>query len=63
MPSSPQPAAGSAPEGRPLDAATIAAATAAAAEGTSPANTALASAWYRREIVGVHLRRLLSGQE
>jgi CO/xanthine dehydrogenase FAD-binding subunit len=50
-------------DGRPLDAATIDAATAAAAEGTSPSDNALASAWYRREIVGVHLRRLLSGQE
>jgi CO/xanthine dehydrogenase FAD-binding subunit len=50
-------------EGRSLDAATIAAAAAAATEGTSPTDTALASAWYRREIVGVHLRRLLSGQE
>ena len=39
------------------------AAAAAAAEGVSPADNALASAWYRREIVGVHLRRLLSGQE
>jgi CO/xanthine dehydrogenase FAD-binding subunit len=50
-------------EGRSLDAATIGAAAAAAAEGTSPADNALGSAWYRREIVGVHLRRLLSGQE
>src|SRR5690348_15952069 len=50
-------------EGRPLDASTIAAAASAAAEGTSPADTALGSAWYRREIVGVHLRHLLSGQE
>jgi CO/xanthine dehydrogenase FAD-binding subunit len=50
-------------EGRPLDASSIAAAASAAAEGTSPADTALGSAWYRREIVGVHLRRLLSGQE
>jgi CO/xanthine dehydrogenase FAD-binding subunit len=50
-------------EGRPLDTSTIAAAAAAAAEGTSPADNALASAWYRREIVGVHLRRLLAGQE
>ena len=33
------------------------------AEGVSPADNALASAWYRREIVGVHLRRLLAGQE
>jgi len=50
-------------EGRSLDATTIGAAAAAAAEGASPADNALASAWYRREIVGVHLRRLLSGQE
>jgi CO/xanthine dehydrogenase FAD-binding subunit len=50
-------------EGRALDAASIAAAVAAAAEGTSPANDSLASAWYRREVVGVHLRRLLIGQE
>ena len=42
---------------------TIGAAAAAAVEGTSPGDNALASAWYRREIVGVHLRRLLSGQE
>src|ERR1700732_3791776 len=45
------------------DAASIAAAVAAAAEGTSPVNDSLASAWYRREVVGVHLRRLLTGQE
>ena len=50
-------------EGRSLDAATIASAASAAAEGTSPSDNALGSAWYRREIVGVHLRRLLSGQE
>jgi xanthine dehydrogenase small subunit len=50
-------------EGRPLDAAAIAAAATAVIEGTSPADNALASAWYRREIAGVHLRRLLSGQE
>ena len=50
-------------EGRVLDAASIAAAVAAAAEGTSPVNDSLASAWYRREVVGVHLRRLLTGQD
>jgi CO/xanthine dehydrogenase FAD-binding subunit len=50
-------------EVRPLDTSTIASTAAAAAEGTSPADNALASAWYRREIVGVHLRRLLAGQE
>jgi CO/xanthine dehydrogenase FAD-binding subunit len=50
-------------EGRPLDASTISAAAALATEGTSALDNALGSAWYRREIVGVHLRRLLSGQE
>jgi len=50
-------------EGRSLDDAAIGAAAAAAAEGVSPTDNALGSAWYRREIVGVHLRRLLSGLE
>ena len=50
-------------DGRALDTTTINAAAEAAAEGASPSDNALASAWYRREIVGVHLRRLLSGQE
>jgi CO/xanthine dehydrogenase FAD-binding subunit len=50
-------------DGRALDSASINAAAAAVTEGTSPADNALASAWYRREIAGVHLRRLLSGQE
>ncbi len=49
-------------EGRSLDAATIAAAAHAALEGLSPQDDALASAWYRREVAGVHLRRLLSGE-
>jgi CO/xanthine dehydrogenase FAD-binding subunit len=50
-------------EGRPLDPANIVAAVSAAAEGTSPADDSFASAWYRREVVGIHLRRLLTGQE
>ena len=50
-------------EGHSLDDAGIAAAVAAAAEGTTPATDAIASAWYRREVVGVHLRRLLLGLE
>jgi CO/xanthine dehydrogenase FAD-binding subunit len=50
-------------EGRSLDTSSISAAAAAIAEGASPTDNALASAWYRREIAGVHLRRLLSGQE
>ena len=49
-------------EGRSVDAAGIAPALAVAAEGTSPATDALASAWYRREVVAVHLRRLLLGE-
>lgn len=50
-------------EGRALDAAGIAAAVSAITEGTSPVDDLLASAWYRREVIGVHLRRLLSGQQ
>jgi CO/xanthine dehydrogenase FAD-binding subunit len=50
-------------EGRVLDASSIAAAVAVVAEGTAPADTAIASGWYRREVIGVHLRRLLAGQE
>jgi xanthine dehydrogenase small subunit len=49
-------------EGRSLDAPGIAPALAAAAEGTSPATDALASTWYRREVLPVHLRRLLLGE-
>ena len=50
-------------EGRTLDEAGVAAAVAAAAEGTAPVTDAIASAWYRREVVGVHLRRVLLGRE
>lgn len=50
-------------DGRALDEAGVAGAVAVAAEGTSPATDAIASAWYRREVVGVHLRRLLLGQQ
>jgi xanthine dehydrogenase small subunit len=50
-------------EGRMLDEAGVASAVAAAAEGTSPMTDAIASAWYRREVVGVHLRRLLLGRD
>jgi CO/xanthine dehydrogenase FAD-binding subunit len=49
-------------EGRGLDEQTISAAVAVAAEGTSPATDAIASTWYRREMVAVHLKRLLGGQ-
>ncbi len=48
-------------EGRALDAAGIAPALAVAADGTSPSDDAIASAWWRREILPIHLRRLLLG--
>ena len=48
-------------EGRSLDAAGVAPALAVAADGTSPIDDAIASAWWRREILPVHLRRLLLG--
>ena len=49
-------------EGRTLDAASIAPALAVTTEGTSPVDDAIASAWYRREVLPVHLRRLLLGE-
>ena len=49
-------------EGRSLDRAGIAQALAVAADGCAPADDAIASAWYRREVLPVHLRRLLLGE-
>jgi CO/xanthine dehydrogenase FAD-binding subunit len=46
-------------EGRTLDESGIAAALAVAAEGTAPATDAIASEWYRREVLPVHLKRVL----
>jgi CO/xanthine dehydrogenase FAD-binding subunit len=46
-------------EGRPLDESTVNAACASALEGTSPPTDAIASEWYRREVLPVHLKRLL----
>ena len=46
-------------EGQSLDAETIRRAAAQAAEGLDPPTDAIATAWYRREVAGVHLRRLL----
>lgn len=46
-------------DGRSLDPETIAAAVRVAAEGIEPPTDPIASSWYRREVVGVHLRRLL----
>jgi CO/xanthine dehydrogenase FAD-binding subunit len=48
-------------EGRALDAAGVAAAVAVATDGTAPVDDAIASAWWRREVLPVHLRRLLLG--
>jgi len=47
-------------EGRGLDPATLAQALAHAGEDTAPATDAIASAWYRREVLPVHLGRLLA---
>jgi CO/xanthine dehydrogenase FAD-binding subunit len=46
-------------EGATLDAATIARAVAVAAEGISPPTDPVATGWYRAQVVGVHLKRLL----
>lgn len=48
-------------EGKALDVAAIAGAVAVASEGTSPATDAFASDWYRRNVLPVHLARLLKG--
>ncbi len=48
-------------EGQPLDAGAIGRAATGCTEGLEPPTDALASAWYRREVAGVHLRRLLEG--
>ncbi len=49
-------------EGKMLDDSSIAAAKHAAAEGTQPATDAIASDWYRREVLPVHLGRLLMNE-
>ena len=48
-------------EGRRLERSDVEAAAAVAADGCSPPTDAVASAWYRREVVPVHLSRLLLG--
>jgi len=50
-------------EGAVPDPAGIAPALDAATEGLDPPDDALASAWYRREVAPVHLRRLLLGED
>ncbi|MEM6663191.1 MAG: FAD binding domain-containing protein [Pseudomonadota bacterium] len=48
-------------EGADLTAQGVTPALAAATDGLDPPDDALASAWYRREVAPVHLRRLLLG--
>lgn len=50
-------------EGQSLDTATIDRAAASATEGLAPPTDPIATAWYRKEVAGVHLKRLLSGME
>lgn len=50
-------------EGKSLDAGAIQAAKQAALEGCRPASDAIASEWYRREVLPVHLGRLLAGED
>ena len=47
-------------EGKPLDATGIQAAKAAALDGARPVTDAIATEWYRREVLPVHLGRLLT---
>lgn len=49
-------------EGKSLDQAALQAAKQVALEGCRPATDAIASEWYRREILPVHLGRLLAGE-
>jgi CO/xanthine dehydrogenase FAD-binding subunit len=50
-------------EGQSLDAGTIARAAQVAAEGIEPPTDPIATGWYRKEVAGVHLRRLLERME
>lgn len=50
-------------EGGSLDAATVQRACDACLQGLDPQDDSLASAWYRRNVAPVHLRRLLEGEE
>lgn len=50
-------------EGQDLDAATITRAAQLATDGLDPPTDGLATAWYRREVAGTHLKRLLEKME
>jgi CO/xanthine dehydrogenase FAD-binding subunit len=49
--------------GRPLDREHVEAAAAAAVQDAQPFDDAYASAWYRRRVLPVHVRRALLGEE
>lgn len=49
-------------EGQAIDAAALDRAATLAVEGIAPPTDALASSWYRAEVAGVHLKRLLAGE-
>jgi CO/xanthine dehydrogenase FAD-binding subunit len=57
------PAAEAALVGSPLQREHVEAAAAAAAEAADPFSDAYASAWYRRRVLPVHVRRALLGEE
>lgn len=50
-------------EGQALNAETIGRAAGIAAEGLAPPTDPIATDWYRREVAGVHLKRLLEQME
>lgn len=50
-------------EGQSLNTTAIDSAAAAAVEGLDPPTDEIASAWYRKEVAGVHLKRLLADME
>jgi CO/xanthine dehydrogenase FAD-binding subunit len=47
-------------QGSTLDAASIARAAEVVADGMAPITDAIASAWYRKEVLPVHFRRLMT---
>ncbi|MEO1200603.1 MAG: FAD binding domain-containing protein [Pseudomonadota bacterium] len=50
-------------EGQALDTSTIARAAQVAVDGLDPPTDALATTWYRKEVAGVHLTRLLNDMQ
>jgi CO/xanthine dehydrogenase FAD-binding subunit len=50
-------------EGQSLSASVIESAASAASDGLDPPTDEIASGWYRKEVAGVHLKRLLTDME